>query len=65
MALIVLVIYRFLKPHIPENTVGWLISGGLCAVAGAAVYFAVCYAIGVEEVRSVIGGFIKKMKGKA
>ena len=64
MAVVVYILHRLLSVRVPAGLLGYLIDGGACAIAGALVYFAVCYAIGVDEVRSIAGGFFKRLGGK-
>lgn len=59
MAVFVGVLYHFIKGY-ASGLWGNLAVCGVCGASGAAVYFAVCMITGVDELKTVVNGLLKR-----
>lgn len=58
MAVVVFILSAILENRIENNFMGYALDGIICGGVGLAVYFVCAYIIGVESLRSVVGGVL-------
>lgn len=60
MGVVVWALSELLGGYFTEGFAGSLCTGIICGASGVVVYFAVCYFIGVDEIRAIAGSLRKK-----
>lgn len=64
MSAVVLGVYRYAGPLLPDSFWGWALTVVVCAAAGAAVYALMCLLLRVSEIKVLTNMFKNKKRGE-